>query len=56
MPPLPFVSCGIGRAGLTCVWPFKKVTSVKGRLLTVEYPPGDDGPGRARSSLLRKPR
>ena len=53
MPPLPFVSCGVGRHGLTCVWPFKKVTSVKGRLLGVEYPRGR----RSRPpSLMRKPR
>jgi len=58
MPPLPFISCGVGRAGLTCVWPFKKVTSVRGRLLSVDYPPADDsgGSGRASPSLLRKPR
>ena len=58
MPPLPFISCGVGRAGLTCVWPFKKVTSVRGRLLSVDYPPADGagGSGRASPSLLRKPR
>ncbi len=55
MPPLPVVSCGVGRHGLTCVWPFKKVTSVKGRLLGVEYPPAD-GRRTQRPSLLRKPR
>jgi hypothetical protein len=55
MPPMPFVSCGIGRAGLTCVWPFKKVTSVKGRLLSVEYPPTDADRARP-PSLLRRPR
>jgi hypothetical protein len=52
MPPLPFVSCGVGRAGLTCVWPYKKVTNVRGRLLSVEYPPAAGAP----PSLLRKPR
>jgi hypothetical protein len=56
MPPLPSLSCGVGRAGLTCVWPFKKVTSVRGRLLSVEYPPPDGGGAKASSSLLRKPR
>ena len=56
MPPLPFVSCGVGRNGLTCVWPFKKVTSVKGRLLSVEYPPAAGGSGQRSPSLLRKPR
>ena len=56
VPPLPVISCGIGRAGLTCVWPFKKVTSVKGRLLSVEYPPADDGRAPKGPSLLRKPR
>jgi hypothetical protein len=57
MPPMPFVSCSfdIGITGPTCVWPFKKVTSVKGRLLTVEYPPTDGGAPR-HPSLLRKPR
>jgi hypothetical protein len=55
MPPLPFVSCGVGRAGLTCVWPFKKVTNVRGKLISVEYPPADGG-GQAGPSLLRKPR
>ena len=56
MPPLPFVACSfdIGITGPTCVWPYKKVTSVKGRLLSVEYPPTDRD--RARSSLLQKPR
>jgi hypothetical protein len=56
VPPLPVISCGIGRSGLTCVWPFKKVTSVKGRLLSVEYPPADDGRAPRGPSLLRKPR
>jgi len=57
MPPLPVVACGfdIGFGGLNCVWPFKKVTSVKGRLLTVEYPSAD-GRGPASRSLLRNPR
>jgi hypothetical protein len=55
MPPLPFVSCGIGRAGLTCVWPFKKVASVTGHLLSVEYPPAR-GSRAPRPSLLRNPR
>jgi hypothetical protein len=56
MPPLPFISCGVGRAGLTCVWPFKKVTSVKGRLLSVEYPPAEDDRRKQGPSLIRKPR
>jgi hypothetical protein len=51
-PPLPFLSCGFDRKGLTCIWPFKKVTSVTGRLLSVEYPPA---PAAGRS-LLRAPR
>jgi hypothetical protein len=57
MPPLPFVACSfdIGITAPTCVWPFKKVTSVKGRLLTVEYPP-TDGSAPRHPSLLRKPR
>ena len=56
MPPLPFISCGVGRAGLTCVWPFKKVTSVKGRLLSVEYPPAEGDRRKQGSSLIRRPR
>jgi len=60
MPPLPFVACSfdIGITGPTCVWPYKKVTSVKGRLLTVDYPPSDRerDRDRTRSPLLRKPR
>jgi hypothetical protein len=57
MPPLPFVSCSfdIGISGPTCVWPLKKVTSVKGRLLSVEYPATDGGASQL-PSLLRKPR
>jgi hypothetical protein len=57
IPPLPAISCGfdVGFTRPTCVWPFKKVTSVKGRLLSVEDPPAADG-SSARASLLRKPR
>jgi hypothetical protein len=57
MPPLPFISCSfdIGISGPTCVWPYKKVTSVKGRLLSVDYPPADGG-ATQHPSLLRKPR
>src|SRR5262245_32400929 len=42
-PPLPVLGCGfdIGFSGLGCVLPFQKVTAVKGRLLSVEYPPAD---------------
>ncbi|HXU00091.1 MAG TPA: hypothetical protein VN903_03825 [Polyangia bacterium] len=56
MPPLPFVACSfdIGITGPTCVWPYKKVTSVKGKLLSVEYPPAEGA--RAGSPLIRKPR
>jgi hypothetical protein len=56
MPPLPSISCGVGRAGLTCVWPFKKVASVRGRLLSVEDPRTDGRGAKAGPSLLRKPR
>ena len=57
VPPLPAISCGfdVGFTRPTCVWPFKKVTSVKGRLLSVEDPPAADG-SHARASLQRKPR
>jgi hypothetical protein len=37
MPPLPFFSCGFDLDGITCAWPFKKVTSVLGHLLSVDY-------------------
>jgi hypothetical protein len=53
-PPLPFVSCGFDRSGITCIWPFKKITSVTGRLLSVEYPPA--GQAATAGSLLRRPR
>jgi len=57
VPPLPAISCSfdIGLTRPTCVWPFKKVTSVKGRLLSVEDPPAADG-SPPRASLIRKPR
>ena len=41
------------RHGPTCVWPYKKVTSVKGRLLSVDYPPAD-GSAPQHPSLLRQ--
>jgi hypothetical protein len=60
MPPLPFVACSfdIGFSRPSCVWPFKKVTSVKGHLLTVEYSEtaGAGGSGASRSPFIRKPR
>jgi hypothetical protein len=57
MPPVPMIACSfdIGFSGLNCVWPFKKVTSVKGHLLSVEYPP-PAGHAQVGPSLLRKPR
>jgi hypothetical protein len=57
MPPLPFIACSfdVGFSRPSCVWPFKKVTSVKGRLLSVEYPPADADRARP-PSLLRRPR
>jgi hypothetical protein len=53
-PPGPFVTCGLGRTGVTCIWPFKRITSVTGRLLSVEYPPARNA--TAVGSLLRAPR
>jgi hypothetical protein len=51
VPPLPVFSCGIDRHGPSCIWPFKKVTSVKARLISFDYPPV----AGARTSLLRRP-
>jgi hypothetical protein len=58
VPPLPVLACSfdIGFRAPSCVWPFKKVTSVKGRLLSVEYPPAAGDSARRGPSLLRKPR
>jgi hypothetical protein len=54
VPPLPMFSCAFDLTGATCIWPFKKIASVKSRLLSVEYPPGAGAPEP--SSLLRRPR
>jgi hypothetical protein len=37
MPPLPFLSCALDLDGVTCAWPFKKVTDVGSHLLSVDY-------------------
>jgi hypothetical protein len=57
MPPLPVFACSfdIGFRPPSCVWPFKKITKVNGKLLTVEYPAAD-GDKKKGPSLLRKPR
>jgi hypothetical protein len=52
MPPLPAISCGFGEDGFTCVWPFKKITEVRGHLISVDY----GAPPEAKRSLLRRPR
>jgi hypothetical protein len=55
MPPLPAISCGVDRHGRpTCVWPFKKVTSVAAHLISVDY--ARPGAAAVRPSLLRRPR
>jgi hypothetical protein len=54
MPPLPVLSCGYGETGFTCVWPFKRITSVKGRLLSVDRSASE--PKAAKPPLLRRPR
>jgi hypothetical protein len=54
VPPLPVVGCGFDVSGVTCSWPYKKLTAVSSRLVSVEYPPA---PGAAQTrSLLRPPR
>ena len=56
-PPLPMVGCSFDLTELAkakCAWPYKKLTAVSSRLVSVEYSPA---PGAARSrSLLRAPR
>jgi len=57
-PPVPMFGCSFDLTDLrkaSCAWPFKKITSVKSRLLSVEYPPGSGGTSATRS-LLRRPR
>jgi len=57
VPPLPVFACSfdIGFRAPSCVWPFKKITKVNGKLLTVEYPAAG-GDKKKGPSLLRKPR
>jgi hypothetical protein len=54
MPPLPAIACGWDEKGITCAWPFKRITSVTGHLLSVEYPPPKNAPPNR--SLLRSAR
>jgi hypothetical protein len=54
MPPVPIAACGFDDHGVSCVWPFKKIASVSGRLLSVDYTRGQ--PGAANRSLIRRPR
>jgi|GEM_PF-3169343 len=51
MPPLPVISCGIDKDGPTCVWPFKKITSVSVHLESVDYPADHAAP----PALVRRP-
>jgi hypothetical protein len=56
MPPVPMLSCSfdIGSAPLRCAWPFKRITKVTGRLVSVDY---ERGATRSdKPSLLRRPR
>jgi hypothetical protein len=54
MPPVPVAACGFDAHGVNCVWPFKKIASVTGRLLSVDYTRGD--PAAANHALIRRPR
>jgi hypothetical protein len=57
IPPLPVVGCSFdltSLTGISCYWPFKKIASVRARLLSVDYAP--DGAPQASRSLLRAPR
>lgn len=51
MPPLPVLSCGLDKNGPTCVWPFKKITSVSVHLESVDYP----GDHVESAPMLRRP-
>jgi hypothetical protein len=54
MPPVPMLSCGFGAEGFTCMWPFKRITAVKARLVSVDRSASE---GRqAAQSLLRRAR
>jgi hypothetical protein len=48
------VGCVFDLDGVSCFWPFKKITSVKGRLLSVDYEHGEAD--SAKRSLLRRAR
>jgi hypothetical protein len=54
VPPLPMLSCGFGADGFTCMWPFKRITSVKGRLVSVDRSASEGA--QAGRSLLRRAR
>ena len=57
VPPLPTVGCAVDLSDLRnsrCSWPYKKLTAVSSRLVSVDYPPAS-GAGRT-GSLLRAPR
>jgi hypothetical protein len=54
MPPVPIASCGFDGSGFSCVWPFKKISSVTAKLLSVDYVRGSST--AANRSLLRRPR
>jgi hypothetical protein len=54
MPPVPMLSCGFGAEGFTCMWPFKRITAVKARLVSVDRSATEAG--RAPPSLLRRAR
>jgi hypothetical protein len=48
------LSCGFGAEGFTCMWPFKRITDVKARLLSVDRSASEGRP--TGHSLLRRPR
>jgi hypothetical protein len=56
MPPVPMLACSfdIGSSGASCAWPFKRITNVTGRLVSVDYDRSD--PRTAKPSLIRRPR
>jgi hypothetical protein len=55
VPPLPTFACGFDGTRVSCAWPYKKLTAVSSRLVSVEYPPAPNAAAEQRS-LLRRPR
>jgi hypothetical protein len=53
MPPLPMFSCTLDIDEVSCAWPYKRITKVSGKLLSVDYARGERTASR---SLVRRAR